>query len=875
MSEVLPRLTPALSDKYRIERELGAGGMATVFRAHDLRHDRDVAIKVLHPELAAMLGAQRFLGEIRTTAKLQHPHILPLLDSGEADGLLFYVMPVVDGESLRTRLDRETQLPVDEAIRITREVASALDYSHRHGVIHRDIKPENILLHDGQALVADFGIALAVSNAGGERMTATGLSLGTPQYMSPEQATGERTVDARSDVYSLGCVLYEMLTGAPPFAGATAQAIIAQVITTTPNSVTAQRPTVPMYVDAAISRALQKIPADRFQSISVFAAALSGATSNATSAAPISARRARRWTQQHAWPIVVAISAAAGLAGGALAHRAMMPPAAVQPTVHLSTAIARGNSGLGGLTIASDGRFAIVAGGNDSRLFLRRIDAFDVVQIPGTEGAQNPFLSPDDQWVAFTAAGRLHKVRLDGGPIADVADATWGSGTWGPGGTIVYTPASGSGLWRTSADGGKPEQVTTPDTSRGEFSHEWPQFLPDGHTIVFTNYRTPFTTSKIEALDLRTQRRKVLVDGAIGGVYVRSGHLLFSRGTATVFAVRFNAERLETQGDPKPVLDDVDGNPAQGRILLAVSSNGTLAFLPQSQWTPKRALEWVDRTGKESLAISQPGYYATPRISPDGRKFAYATMDEGRDIWLYDRARSFIAPVTHGGAADFDPIWTPDGQHLVYMSERGAFEIYWRRSDLTTPEESLITNHVDKFPSSVSHDGKLLAYTEWDDDRNIKFAALDGSRDVPVFPNTRRNEEHAAFSPDERWIAFVSDESGKNEVYARPFPNMSARRIQISTDGGTEPHWTKGGREIVFRRGDAMLASAFDPATGAPAAPVVVFALTSAYDGYRNTYDVTPDGTRFLIAKPLYPSAEPTVAMVVNWFPELRGKLAK
>jgi Tol biopolymer transport system component len=875
MSEALFRLKPALSDRYRIERELGAGGMATVFRAHDLRHDRDVAIKVLHPDLAAMLGAQRFLAEITTTAKLQHPHILPLLDSGEADGLLFYVMPVVDGESLRARLTRETQLPIDEAVRITREVASALDYSHRHGVVHRDIKPENILLHDGSALVADFGIALAVQQAGGARMTATGLSLGTPQYMSPEQATGERTIDARSDVYSLACVLYEMLTGAPPFVGATAQAVIAQVITTTANPVSAHRPTVPPNVDEAVSRALEKLPADRYQSAAEFGAALGSPATHMTSGAVTRVRRGGRRTTRFYWPIVATACALAGVGIGTLVTRAITPPTADQHTVRLSAPIARENSRAAGLTVASDGAFVLVVGSADSRLFMRRRDAFDFVPVPGTEGAQSAFLSPDNQWVAFSAAGRLRKVRIDGGPVTDIADATWGGGTWSPDGAIVYGPGSGSGLWRVPADGGKPEQITTPDSARGEFGHWWPQFLPDGHTVIFTNYRTPFSTSRIEAIDLRTKRRKVLVDGAVNGIYVRSGHLLFGRGTATVFAVPFNADRLETQGDAKPVLDDVDGNPAQGRLSFAVSNNGTLSYLPQSQWTPKRSLEWVDRTGKETLAIPQPGYYTSPRVSPDGRTLAFATMDAGRDIWLYDRTRSFAVPVTHGEGAEFNPLWTPDGQRFIYMTERGAFQIVSRRADLTAAEEPLTTNQFDKFPTSVSHDGTLLAYMQWEGDRNIKFAPLGGRRAVPEFPNTKRNEEHPAFSPDGRWIAYESDESGRNEAYARPFPNMAQRRIQVSTDGGSEPYWTKGGREIVFRHGDEVLAAAFDPTTGTPGTPAVLFTLPSAYDGYRNTYDVTPDGARFLMAKPLYPSAAAGVAIVLNWFPELRATLAK
>jgi Tol biopolymer transport system component len=846
--------------------------MATVYRARDLRHDRDVAIKVLHPDLAAMLGAQRFLGEIRTTAKLQHPHILPLLDSGESDGVLYYVMPVIDGESLRGRLERETQLPVDEALRVTRDIASALDYSHRHGVVHRDIKPENILLHEGSALVADFGIALAISSAGGDRLTATGLSLGTPQYMSPEQATGERTVDARSDVYSLGCVLYEMLAGAPPFVGPTAQAVIAQVITTEPAPVSSRRPAVPPYLDDVLARALQKVPADRFQSAADLSAALEGSSGQMRRAGPSRATTRRLW---YAWPVAAVACVIAGVAVGALAHRALIPAAPQQPTIRLVTAIPRERSGLGGLAIASDGRFTIAAVGDDPRLFVRRLDAFDFTQIPGTQGAQNPFLSPDDKWVAFTARGRLRKVRLDGGPITDIAEATWGSGTWGSDGSIVFTPASASGLWRTTADGGRPEQITTPDTAHGEFSHWWPQFLPDGHTVLFTNYRTPFTASRIEALDLRTKRRKVLVDGAIGGMYVRSGHLLFGRGTSTVFALAFDPRRLETSGDPKPVLDDVDGNPAQGRIALAVSSNGTAAFLPQSQWTPKRALVWVDRTGKESLAIQQPDYYSSPRISPDGRTLAFVKMDEGRDIWLYDRARSLTVPATRNDAADFDPIWTPDGQRLIYLSERGAFELYSRRSDLTAPEAPLLTNHLDKFPTSVSHDGKLLAFTEWDSDRNIKFAALDGSDRVPVFPNSQRNEERATFSPDGRWLAYISDESGRYEVYVRPFPDMSARRIQVSIDGGTEPRWTRNAREIVFRRGDAIMAAAFEPVAGVPERPQTLFTIPASVDGFRSTYDVTPDGAKFLMTKPLFPSAASGVAFIVNWFPELRATLAR
>ena len=307
------RLSTASSDRYRIERELGQGGMATVYLAHDLRHGRKVAIKVLRPELAAVIGAERFLREITTIANLQHPHILGLIDSGEVNGTAYYVMPFVEGESLRDRLHREKQLPVPEAVRLATEIAGALDYAHRHGVIHRDIKPENVLLHDGSALVADFGIALAVKSAGGSRMTETGMSLGTPHYMSPEQAMGEREITTRSDIYALGCVTYEMLTGDPPFTGSTAQAIVAKMMTEKPTALSRVRDTVPAGVEEAVLTALAKLPADRFASAAEFAAALreSGRASRATTATSlVPAAPVRRWTVRSLLPWALA----AGLA---------------------------------------------------------------------------------------------------------------------------------------------------------------------------------------------------------------------------------------------------------------------------------------------------------------------------------------------------------------------------------------------------------------------------------------------------------------------------------------------------------------------------------------------------------------------------------
>jgi eukaryotic-like serine/threonine-protein kinase len=308
MTDIPARLSAALAGRYRLEGELGAGGMATVWLAYDLKHDRQVAVKVLHPHLAAVVGADRFLKEIKTTAYLQHPHILPLFDSGDAEGLLFYVMPFVGGESLRQRITREKQLPIADAVRITSEVASALDYAHRQGVIHRDIKPENILLHDGRALVADFGIALAPSGSD-VRLTETGMSMGTPLYMSPEQALGERQLDARSDIYSVGAMLYELLTGTPPFTGSSAQAIVAKVLTEQPVPPSRIRRDIPRHVDDAVLAALQKDPADRFATAAALQSALEG-----DGASQLRSRRRWGWRMKAlAAAALIVVAAGAGL----------------------------------------------------------------------------------------------------------------------------------------------------------------------------------------------------------------------------------------------------------------------------------------------------------------------------------------------------------------------------------------------------------------------------------------------------------------------------------------------------------------------------------------------------------------------------------
>src|SRR5687768_11152516 len=406
---MIPSLASALHGRYTIDREIGRGGMATVYLARDVRHNRHVALKVLNPELGAVLGVERFLAEIEVTANLQHPNLLPLFDSGEANGLLFYVMPFIQGESLRARLDREKQLPVDEAIRITTAIAGALDYAHRHAVIHRDLKPENILMHEGQPLIADFGIALAVSNAGGARITQTGLSLGTPQYMSPEQATGDRVVDGRTDIYSLGAMAYEMLVGDPPHHASTSQAIIAKVLTERPTSVRTSRPSVPPHVDGAIGKALEKLAADRFATAKEFAEAIEGkgtalhATGYAAQATAVRGGTARA-RELAAWGLVVSL--AAGLAWQALNRPEPIEPPVLRTNFDLPPNV-RINDVLPGATLALSpeaDRFAFTSiGVQGFRMYIRRFDEIVARQVAdGNVAGRNLTFSPDGKWLAFT-----------------------------------------------------------------------------------------------------------------------------------------------------------------------------------------------------------------------------------------------------------------------------------------------------------------------------------------------------------------------------------------------------------------------------------------------------------------------------------------
>jgi eukaryotic-like serine/threonine-protein kinase len=607
-------LRTALADRYRLERDLGAGGMATVYLAHDEKHDRKVALKVLRPELAAVIGADRFLQEIKVTANLQHSHILPLYDSGAADNFLFYVMPYVEGETLRTRLDREKQLGVDDAVALTRAIASALEYAHKQGVVHRDIKPENILLRDSDPLIADFGIALAVSHAGGNRLTETGLSIGTPHYMSPEQAMGDRELDARSDVYSLGAVLYEMLTGEPPHTGSTAQAIVARVITEDPRPITTQRRTVPPHVADAVHKALNKLPADRFSSAASFAEALvtPGYVTPTRTRAGTAAPPARRFDGRLAVTAALLV-VMTGLAGWGLLRGEPEPPSFRMRVAIASHPIPPGLVGRD-LALSPDGRtmaFSDTVGGT-RQLWVKTADRAEAEPLTGSQNGRAPTFSPDGQWIAFVAEGRIRKVPITGGAAVTVGDSAEAnllpSVAWLDNGTIAYGALGGGSVRVVGQDGGLRHRVDVFATAGMGAVAIDP--LPGGEAVLLGLCTFGCPTARLAVLDIPSGAIDSLADGALRGWYIEGGLVAFARQDGGVLAGPFDVGRRRFSAPPIPVLEGVQSGDFASDIVIA--ANGTLLYVPGLATLGAIPVEvvWVTRDGR-AAPVDSPSPTAT------------------------------------------------------------------------------------------------------------------------------------------------------------------------------------------------------------------------------------------------------------------------
>jgi tRNA A-37 threonylcarbamoyl transferase component Bud32 len=887
-------LSTALQERYHLDRELGQGGMATVYLAEDLKHDRKVAIKVLRPELAAVIGAERFLSEIKTTANLQHPHILPLHDSGAADSFLFYVMPFVEGESLRDRLSREKQLPIGDAVRIATEVADALDYAHRHGVIHRDIKPENILLHDGRALVADFGIALAASKAGGTRMTETGMSLGTPTYMSPEQAMGEREITVRSDVYALGAVTYEMLTGDPPFTGSTAQAIVARVVTESPRPLRAQRHTIPPDVEAAVLTALEKLPADRFATAHEFAEALQGRGvvpslgATATRSAPAAGPPAGiGWRAHLRDPVVLVLSlvtVASVATAIALARRiepSPFPPVRFILTTTDSTRPVdnfpwpAATSPDGGTVV-----YTVAQSATSRMLYALRTDQLEARPIPGTTNAYQPYFSPDGTWLGFEMGGKERKVRLDGSAPVTITDAAGANGADWTAGNEIVLGAQGRfhGLSHVSAGGGEPVALTRPDPANGERDHLWPIALPDGKTIVFVIWSGSLGASR---LAITSVADGVVVPLGVPGIRplaVLDGMLVYVQADGGVMAVSLDARRKRIDGRPIPVHDPVPVVSAfNGNSGIFVSSGGALVT---SLGGALGKLVWVSRDGRAEPVLPQARGFTFARLSPDEHRIAVVVSEDGkRDVWIYDLALATFSRLTSAGTVR-SVEWSADGARVLFTAAgEGAGNAVWAQlASGGSPAEKLFEHAVATTMATMSPDGKSLLVNALDGDSWAIFRVpLDSGHVARSYLTAKANEHAPQFSPDGKWVALVSDESGRDEVYVRSFPDPSSR-IQISVAGGGEPVWSRDGSRLYYRSGRLLLAASisFSPAFTLLARDTVLSSATFQGDlggFFSGSYQPTRDGKRFLAIVADRDNYQLVVSP--NWITELRRRVAE
>ncbi len=811
MASPVSSLQEGLADRYRIEGAIGTGGMATVYLADDLRHRRTVAIKVLRPELAALVGGERFLKEIEVTANLQHPHILGLIDSGSVNGQLYYVMPFMEGESLRGRLERERQLPIEDTVEILATVAAALDYAHRHDVIHRDIKPENILLHDGHAMVADFGIALALTHAAGQRMTETGLSLGTPHYMSPEQASGEGRVDSRTDIYSLGCMAYEMLSGVPPFSGPTAQAILSAVLTMDPPAIQRGRPSVPDHLAAAIHTALEKVPADRFQTAGEFAEALRHSTERT------SRRMQLVQSQRPGLPGVAALGAVAALAlisglligrslGGGTGPRAPSPRSwnLLLPAEAPLALTGPGPLGMWQLavTLAPQGdRLAYTAArGGTTVLAVRPLDRDSAVVLPGTEGAYYPFFSPDGQWIAYFAGSELRKVLATGGSPVTITTVERPSGAvWPRADEILVFQQDGFQMRWVSASGGLDSTILF----HSQFGA--PEMLPGGDWAVGHLASGQLALlSLVDTTLLAITRRGVvpldsvqLADLLMGASpkYVASGHLVYATGDGVLMALPFDAATRQVRGEPVPVVGGVRIEEGFGFAQSAIGPDGSLVYVPGRSQLHGRIASIRPGGGFDTLPLPR-GQYTQPRMSPDGTRLAVQVRKAtgGWEVLIVNLETGVPQRVeVEGNFRAYPAAWTPDGLSLlvgrfhpvrnVFLSAR--LYTFAQRSweDLPPPVGSYM---------SIAPNGREFVYS----DLRTGDLYVRSLRGDPTSTRIPARGWAASFSPDGRWLAWGGADGG---VAVSPVPPTGA--IHNVAEGGQQPVWSPNGKRLIYRDG--------------------------------------------------------------------------
>jgi eukaryotic-like serine/threonine-protein kinase len=876
---------------HEILSAIGAGGMGEVYKARDTRLDRIVAIKVLPTHLADRVELrERFEREAKTIASLNHPHICTLFDTGHQDDTDFLVMEYIEGETLAQRLVKGP-LPLQQVLQYAIEIADALDKAHRKGITHRDLKPGNVMLTKSGTKLLDFGLAKLKQEVAQDipdsqlptmksAITGQGMMLGTLQYMAPEQVEAKE-VDARTDIFAFGAVVYEMATGKKAFEGKTSASVMAKILEAEPPSMASLQPMTPPALDRVVKTCLAKDADDRWQAASDLCRELKWIAeggSQAGLAAPLVARLKSR--ERLAWSLV-GILLVATLALGAFEYLQRTPQGAQTTRFFISPPESRSLAGFGTVTsgstaplsVSADGRrIAFVAGSPDGKylLWVRSLDTLTAQELAGTEGASSPFWSPDGAALGFFAGGKLKKIDVSGGPATTLCDAPDNrGGTWSLDGIIVFNPGNRTALQKVSSSGGVPTAATV--LGRGEVGHYRPSFLPDGRHFLFRGATGSETSGPIYLGSLDSAERKLVLNADASNVVYTQGHLLFLRET-TLMAQPFDLRRLALTSDAFPIAEQIQtqGNfPPSG--VFSASVNGVLAYQGGGAMTNSQ-LVWFDRTGKQIGVLGDPAVSGGIELSQDGRQASVSIPDEagkvGRNIWLYDVARGLRTRFTFDRANEFASIWSPDGSRVIFDSDpKGHLDLYQKASSGAGADEVLLEDTMDKYPDNWSPDGRFILYsTSGASTGNDLFVLpLFGDRRPIPFLQTQFNEAFGRFSPDGRWVAYQSDESGRIEVYVAPFPGPGGK-WQISTAGGQRPRWRRDGNEIFYLSPDNRLMAAAVNGKGASFGVSAIKPLfQTRATGRNDRYAVSADGQRFLINTAPEQSASAPIMVVLNW----------
>lgn len=871
---------------YKVHSLIGKGGMGQVYRAEDTRLGRAVALKVLAPELSQKpVIRERFLREARAISRVAHPNICALYDVGNEDGIDYLVMELLEGENLAMRL-RKGPLPQDQLLRRAIEIADALAKAHRHGIIHRDLKPGNIFLTASGAKLLDFGLAklrepemslsVAQTEAGrAEELTMEGTILGTVQYMSPEQLEG-KAADHRTDIFAFGMILYEMATGKKAFEGSSYASLIAAILSTKPTAITLTAHAIPASLDRVIMKCLAKDPEERWQSAQDLASELRWiAEGGAQRTFRLSGTK--KWFSERNVLRVLALALLAAVAGLAItAHRKPSPVEPI-PLTKLSVLMPPDSRNAGPVALSHNGRklvFTAINGDGSKSLWIRNLESLESKPIAGTEDAVSGFWSPDDRFLAFFTQSKLKKIQVGGGPAENLWDVSGAKGgTWNQENTLLFAPTFTGGLYRMPAQGGKATPLTKLDAALQESSHRWPWFLPDGKHflyVVLAAQRERCGTF-VGSLDDANLKKHILNDFS-RVEYVAPGYLIFSRGS-TLVAQAFDVNRLELKGDTLSLGEKVGYDGYSGYAAFSTSDNGSLAFGMIDQL--RTQLAWYDRSGKKTSVLGDPADYREMAFSPDESKVVLERADTAtgnNDLWIVDLVRGSFSRFTFEPSNEVAALWSPDGSKIAYCSNpEGIINLYQKSATASSTPELVVASADPKYPDDWSADGKFILYesssqkTKFD----LWYVPMVGEHKPLPFLQTQFNETHGRFSPDGKWIAFSSDESGRSEIYLRRFP-PSGDNWQISTEGGDQVQWRKDGKELIYLSADKKLmtvpfTSGDSPKLGVPHALFSTLVYPNSLVDNRNQYVTSADGNRFLFIEKVDPTNTAPIEMILNW----------